>query len=213
MDKSVVALRGWASSHLQWFGQSAFRLRTDEGALVFFDPFRVPARAGPAALILITHPHQDHYDRRAVEGLRGPDTITVLPRSTANEGQRGLSAGETARVGPFDLTGIAAYNLARRFHPRQRGWLGYVLDVAGIRIYHAGDTDLIPEMEGLAPDIALLPVGGLFSMNVEAAVKAADVTRARLCIPMHYGMMIGGRGAGRRFVERVGERGLVLGRS
>ena len=82
-----------------------------------------------------------------------------------------------------------------------------------MRIYHAGDTDLIPEMEGLAPDIALLPVGGLFSMNVGAAAEAAETTGAALCIPMHYGMLVGGRKAGSRFVERVGARGLELPRA
>jgi L-ascorbate metabolism protein UlaG (beta-lactamase superfamily) len=213
MDKSVEGLKEWAKAHIRWFGQSAFRLRMDSGDLVFFDPFRVPSREGPARLVLVTHPHQDHYDRGAIEGLRGPGTTVLLPRGSAETGQAALSAGESTEIGPFRVTAVAAYNRTRRFHPQNRGWLGYLLETGGVRIYHAGDTDLIPEMEGLAPDIALMPVGGLFSMNVSAAVEAAEKTGAALCIPMHYGMLLGGRKAGARFVERVGARGLELPRA
>ena len=213
MDKSPSGLREWARSHIDWFGQSAFRLRTDDGPAVFFDPFRVPPGAGPAGLILVTHPHPDHYDRRAVEGLRGKDTIVVLPQNSAAPGTVGMAAGDTRTLGSIRVTAVAAYNVSRRFHPRGEGWIGYVVEAAGVRIYHAGDTDLIPEMEGLAPDIALLPIGGLMTMNVAAAVEAAARCRAAVCIPMHYGMLIGGRRAGSRFVEQVGERGLELART
>jgi L-ascorbate metabolism protein UlaG (beta-lactamase superfamily) len=88
-----------------------------------------------------------------------------------------------------------------------------MIDVEGLRVYHAGDTDLIPEMRDLRPDIALLPIGGLFSMGGRAAVEAADVMNAALCIPMHFGMLLSGRGAGARFVGRIGDRGLVLPRA
>ncbi|HTO21361.1 MAG TPA: MBL fold metallo-hydrolase, partial [Spirochaetia bacterium] len=83
MDKSPSTLRSWATSHLRWYGQSAFRVKTDGGQAVFFDPWRVPAREGPADLILVTHPHGDHLDRKAVEGLRQSSSEMVLPRSCA----------------------------------------------------------------------------------------------------------------------------------
>ncbi len=213
MDKSTRGLKSWAGSHIRWFGQSAFCLRDESGRRVFLDPWRVPSREGPAHLVLITHPHSDHYDRRAIEGLRGPQTAVVLPRGSEAPGQGSLSIGEMTVTAGFRITGVAAYNRTRKFHPQNKGWLGYVLEMDGVRIYHAGDTDLIPEMDGLRPDIALLPVGGLFSMNVAAAVEAAARCGAVVCIPMHYGMLIGGRRAGSRFVERVGERGLELPRS
>jgi len=213
VDKSRESLKSWARKHLRWFGQSAFELRTEAGQAVFIDPFRVPARVGPADLILITHPHQDHYDKRSVEGLRKEGTTIVLPRSCEEPGRQALAAGESRRFGVCTVTGIAAYNLTARFHPRSRGWLGYMIDVEGLRVYHAGDTDLIPEMRDLRPDIALLPIGGLFSMGGRAAVEAADVMNAALCIPMHFGMLLSGRGAGARFAGRIGDRGLVLPRA
>jgi L-ascorbate metabolism protein UlaG (beta-lactamase superfamily) len=210
LDKSVAALKAWSREHISWFGQSAFLLRSSAGQAAFIDPWRVPARAGPADLILVTHPHPDHYDHASIKGLRKKETAIVLPRSGAESGQIPVSAGESLRIGAFAITGVPAYNATRRFHPQSRGWLGYLVDVDGVRVYHAGDTDLVPEMTGLEPDIALLPVGGLFVMNGRAAAEAAQLMKASLCIPMHFGILMGGRGAGARFVRRLGEGGMTL---
>jgi len=213
MDKSPAALKDWALSHLRWYRQSAFRLWTDSGKTIFLDPWRVPAQEGPADLILVTHPHQDHLDRRAIAGLRAESTTLVAPRSCAEPGWQSIAAGETLRIGDAAVTGVPAYNLRGRLHPRSGEWVGYLVDVDGVRVYHAGDTDFIPEMKGLRPDIALLPVGGLMVMDGADAARAAAVLEAVVCIPMHFGMLLGGRRAGERFVRRLGERGLVLPRT
>ena len=213
MDKSPADLKTWAASHLRWYGQSAFRLRLESGQSVFFDPWRVPAREGPADLVLVTHPHGDHLDRKAVEGLRRSSSEMVLPRSCAQPGWRSIEAGQTIQVGPVSVTAVAAYNIGKRFHPRSEAWVGYLLEAEGLRVYHAGDADLIPEMNGLRPDIALLPIGGLFTMNAAAAERAAAALEAALCIPMHFGTLLGGRKAGDRFARRLGERGLALPRA
>jgi L-ascorbate metabolism protein UlaG (beta-lactamase superfamily) len=210
LDKSVAALKAWSREHVGWFGQSAFLVRAGTGQAIFIDPWRVPSRAGHADLILVTHPHPDHYDRASIERLRKKETVIVLPRAGAESGQIGIAAGESLQVGGFAVTAVPAYNVTRRFHPRSRGWLGYLVDVDGVRIYHAGDTDLVPEMKDLRPDIALLPVGGLFAMDGRAAAEAAGVLKASLCIPMHFGLLLGGRGAGARFVRRLGEGGMTL---
>lgn len=210
MASSVDELKDWARAHLRWFGQSAFRISTDAGEQIFVDPFRVPSSAGPARLILITHPHSDHYDRRAIAGLRRAETVIVVPMSCAEPGQRGIAPGQTAQIGRVKVTGVPAYNVAKPFHPKSRRWLGYVIEVDGLRIYHAGDTDPIPEMSGIRPDIALLPVGGMFSMGWRAAAEANHAIGAALAIPMHYSIPIGGRRAGARFSTAVGEGSLVL---
>jgi len=210
MSASVDDLKEWARSHLRWFGQSAFRIKTEDGALIFIDPFRVPSSAGPASLILVTHTHMDHYDKRAIAGLRRADTVVILPMSCAEPGQRGIAPGQNATIGRVKVTGVASYNVGRRHHPKSAGWLGYIVEADGIRLYHAGDTDPIPEMDGLHPDIALLPVGGIFSMGWRAAAEASRTIGARLAIPMHYTMLIGGRRAGERFSKAVGPGSLVL---
>jgi L-ascorbate metabolism protein UlaG (beta-lactamase superfamily) len=210
MESSVEALKGWAMSHLDWFGQSAFRIRSESGRAVFIDPWHVSASAGPADLILVTHPHGDHYDRKAIAGLRKQGTVIVLPRSCAGEGQTGISAGESLSVGAMRVSGVAAYNQVKRFHPKSSSWLGYLIEVDGVRVYHAGDTDVIAEMRGLKPDIALLPIGGLFAMDWRAGVEAARILKATLSIPMHYGCLLGGRYAGRHFASKVGSGAMVM---
>lgn len=208
----IDAVKAWAQAHLTWFGQSAFRISTNGAGFIFIDPFRVPPSAGPAGLILVTHPHVDHYDRRAMAGLRRSDTVIVLPVTCAEPGQRGIAPGQTAQIGAVKVTGVPSYNVAKRFHPKSGGWLGYLVEVEGVRIYHAGDTDEIPEMSGIRPDIALLPVGGTMTMGWRAAAEANRDIGATLAIPMHYNMLIGGRRAGVRFCDAVGEGSVVLAR-
>ncbi|MGA2613495.1 MAG: MBL fold metallo-hydrolase [Spirochaetia bacterium] len=211
MAASVEELKRWAQEHLSWFGQSAFRITTP-GSRIFIDPFRVPSSAGPATLILVTHPHPDHYDKRAIAGLRGLGTMVVLPMSCAEPGQRAIAPGQTETIGGVKITGVPSYNVAKRFHPKSGSWLGYIVEVDGVRIYHAGDTDPLPEMSGLRPDIALLPVGGMLTMNWKAAAAVSRTLGATLAIPMHFNMLIGGRRAGKRFSAAVGTGSLVLSR-
>jgi L-ascorbate metabolism protein UlaG (beta-lactamase superfamily) len=213
VSASIEDLKGYAEEHLRWYGQSAFRLSAASGEVLFMDPFRVPASAGPADIILISHPHSDHFDRRAVSSLRGSRTEVVVPQSSARAGLEGISAGQSLRIGNIGITALPAYNLSKPFHARQKGWVGYVVEVDGLRVYHAGDTDLIPEMKGLKPDIALLPVGGLFTMNAAGAAEAAGALGAVLAIPMHFNGLFGGRDAGERFARLLGVAAMVLKRS
>jgi len=210
MDKSPASLRAWALSHLRWYRQSSFRILSEAGKSIFIDPWRVPAAEGKADLILVTHPHRDHLDRNSVAGLRGPATELVMPKSCTEPGWKAISAGETLRLGPALVTAVPAYNVGKRFHPREQSWLGYIVEMDGLRVYHAGDTDVIPEMDGLRPDIALLPVGGMFAMDRAGAERAASSLSATLSIPMHFGMLLGGRKAGERFARQMGEHGLEL---
>jgi L-ascorbate metabolism protein UlaG (beta-lactamase superfamily) len=209
MTRDIDGLKIWAREHITWFGQSAFRIIT-AGSRIFIDPFRVPGSAGPATLILVTHPHPDHYDTAAIARLRGRDTDVVLPLSCAVAGQKGIAPGQSETIRGVRITGVASYNVRKRFHPKAGSWLGYVVEVDGLRIYHAGDTDPLPELSGLRPDIALLPVGGMFTMNWKAAVDLQRSLEAALAIPMHYNMLIGGRNAGARFARAVGAGAVVL---
>jgi L-ascorbate metabolism protein UlaG (beta-lactamase superfamily) len=210
MRMSLGALKHYAGKHLRWYGQSAFRIVADSGETIAVDPFRMPASAGPVDMILVTHPHFDHFDRRAVAGLRTRATTVVVPQSSVRSDFEGMRPGQTIKIGDLAVSAVPAYTPSRPFHPRARGWVGYIIELDGLRIYHAGDTDIIPVMKGLAPDIALLPVGGVFSMNVRMAVEAAASLQAALAIPMHFNWFLGGGDAGARFTEAVGEKGLIL---
>ena len=89
------------------------------------------------------------------------------------------------------VTAVPAYNNDKPFHPRENDWLGYVLTIDEVTIYHTGDSDLIPEMKEIECNIALLPVSGTYVMTAEEAAKATDIIEPDVCIPMHWGNLIG----------------------
>jgi len=210
MSSGSGSLKNYALRHLTWYGQSAFRIAADSGVAVAVDPFRIPSSAGPVDMVLITHPHFDHYDRRAAAALAGRGATVVVPQGIARRNQEGIRPGQTVTIADLSVSAVPAYCIGKPFHPKTRGWVGYLIRVDGLTIYHAGDTDFIPEMRELRPDIALLPVGGRFTMNAHGAAEAAAALQAGLVIPMHFNWLLGGNEAGQKFVEAVGQKAMLL---
>jgi L-ascorbate metabolism protein UlaG (beta-lactamase superfamily) len=189
---------------VDWLGHAGFRIDA-EGAVVYIDPYRVEG-GPPADVILITHGHYDHFSPLEIERLSHGRTLVVAPPQVAERvggGVVSLRAGETLEL-PFgrgiDVTAVAAYNTSklaadgRPFHPREAGCLGYELRVGGERLYHSGDTDVIPEMDAVSGvDVALLPVSGVYVMTAEEAAEAARRIDPRVAVPMHWGGHIGTR--------------------
>ena len=114
-----------------------------------------------------------------------------------------VQPGDKLTVSGIQIEAVPAYNTNKNFHPKQNGWLGFVLTVDGVRIYHAGDTDLIPEMDSIKADIALLPVSGTYVMTAEEAVEAAKIIKPKLVIPMHYDSIVGSADDARRFCDAL----------
>lgn len=197
------SLQNYVERHIVWYGQSAFKIGTESGAVLYIDPIKLPSGTGEADLILVSHEHYDHYDPQIIKSLRKSSSTVIVPRSMANAGLLGMNYGETVQVGPFRVTGIPAYNIKKNFHPQVQHWLGYLIEVDGVRIFHAGDSDNIPEWKGLKPDIAMLPVGGTYTMDVPEAIKAVAALDAALVIPMHYGSIVGVREDGANFVAQL----------
>lgn len=200
---------------VQWLGHAGFRIDSG-GAVVYIDPYRVGE--GPVAdLILITHGHYDHFSPLDIERVSGPETVVIAPPHVAEriEGRvTSLVPGEMLEfdeLGPgIDVTAVAAYNTSKQdpegrpFHPREAGCLGYEVRVGGERLYHSGDTDVIPEMDSVAGvDIALLPVSGVYVMTPEEAAEAARRIQPRMAVPMHWGQHIGTRADAEEFAERA----------
>jgi len=179
------------SKKIHWLGHDAFRI--DSEKIIYFDPYQI--EAGPEAdLILISHDHFDHCSPEDVAKIQGPETIIVTEKDSAEKltgDVRILKPGEILNPDGVKILGVPSYNTDKDFHPKKNGWLGFLIEVDGIRIYHAGDTDFIPEMKGLEVDIALLPVSGTYVMTANQAVKAALAMGPTLAIPMHYGAIVG----------------------
>ena len=190
--------------------QSAFRIQSGD-TVVYVDPHRIDQ--GPQAdLILVTHEHFDHMDPNAINALDQPDTVIVAGERVASELSGRVSGkvvavqeGATTAHKGIEVKAVAGYN---SYHPRGFN-LGYVFRVGDQTIYHAGDTGRVPEMADLGPiDVALLPIGGTYTMNEEEAAEAVRMIRPKVTIPMHYGYATAGDP--QKFASLVGAESLVV---
>jgi L-ascorbate metabolism protein UlaG (beta-lactamase superfamily) len=176
---------------MAWLGHDSFRIDTNK--TLYFDPYQIPS--GPKAdLILISHEHFDHCSPEDVAKIQKPKTVIVTEKDSAKKLKgdvRVMKPGDTLSVEGIKIEAVPSYNVDKDFHPRKNAWLGFVVEVDGVRIYHAGDCDFIPEMKNLHVDIALLPVSGTYVMTAEQAVQAALAINPKLVIPMHYGAIVG----------------------
>jgi L-ascorbate metabolism protein UlaG (beta-lactamase superfamily) len=198
--------------NIHWLGHDTFRL--DGPSTIYIDPWKLSAGAPPADLILVTHDHFDHFSPDDVARVATPRTTLVGPASvTAKVGGVAtvtLSAGETATVGGVIVTAVAAYNIDKFrqpgevFHPPAAGGLGYIVELDGRRIYHAGDTDAIPEMRDVRCDVALLPVSGTYVMTAEEAAESCGMISAAAVVPMHFGDIVGTAADAARFQALCG---------
>ena len=179
-------------SHLHALGHASFRL--DGPPTIYFDPTSTGGEAAPADLILISHEHSDHYDPATLRQLSTPQTVILTNERVAQElaGEQGiegevrvLQAGDRETFQEVEVEAVPAYNLTSSYHPREAGGLGFVVTWAGERLYFAGDTDLIPEMAEIECDVALLPIGGQYTMDVEEAAQAAATIGPKVAVPMH----------------------------
>lgn len=185
-----------------WLGHDAFKIAASK--IIYLDPFELAGDHEPADIICISHDHYDHCSPEDVAKIQGEDTIIVAAENCKGKLKgdvRLVKAGDTIGIDEVSIEVVPAYNVNKRFHPREAGGVGYVLTVAGTRIYHAGDSDPIPEMEGLDVDIAMLPVSGVYVATAEEAVKAAEMLNPKVVIPMHYGSIVGSRADAERFKE------------
>ncbi|MEJ2690967.1 MAG: MBL fold metallo-hydrolase [Deltaproteobacteria bacterium] len=189
--------------NLTWLGHDTFRLAVDN-TILYFDPFRLTGAPPKADIILVSHEHYDHCSPEDVAKIQKPDTLIITDRQAANKLTGHiicLAQGENHTVGSIKIEAVPSYNISKQFHPAANGWLGFIVTAKGISIYHAGDTDRIPEMKNFKVDIALLPVSGTYVMTADEAAQAALDLNPALAIPMHYGSIVGDRSDAERFAS------------
>jgi len=186
---------------ITWLGHSSFRI--SNGKVVYIDPFEI-GHSIPADIILITHEHFDHCSSEDVAKLIKSNTM-IVTTIQAKDKLRMINAeiltvnpGKSYSIDGVNIEAVPAYNTNKfrspgvPYHPKKDGKVGFIVTINGKRIYHAGDTDLIPEMKDIENiDIALLPISGKYVMTVEEAAEAADLISPKIAIPMHIGRIVG----------------------
>ncbi len=208
---------------IEYLGHDGFLITCKDGKKIAIDPYNLSDKVQDKAdLILITHSHYDHCSIKDISRLAREGSVIVIPvdaqskiTKIENVDMQIIEIGDELEFGKIKIEAVPAYNIGKEFHPKKEGWIGYIIKINGLIIYHSGDTDKIPEMEKLtgygkhgSELIAFLPVSGKFVMDAEEAAEAAFLMKPSLAIPMHYGSEVGTVDDARRFVELCLEKGI-----
>lgn len=188
---------------IHWLGHDGFRIDSDK--VIYFDPYQIKTSV-PADIIFISHEHFDHCSEDDVSKIQKQDTVIITDAVTAKKLKgtiRIVKPGDTITVDVISVQVVPSYNTNKNFHPKSSGMLGFIVTVEGVRIYHAGDADFIPEMKTIEADIALLPVSGTYVMTADEAVQAALAIKPQVAIPMHYNAIVGSEKDAQLFAEKL----------
>lgn len=196
---TMEQIRSFAVNNIHWAGNGSIKLSGSKS--VYIDPAPI-VRSDHADIVLITHDHDDHFNEQTVKRLMGSNTILIAPDKYL-ESAMVLKLGEKTVAHGIAIEAVPAYNINKLFHPKSKGWVGYIVTLDGIRIYVSGDTDHIPEMKGIKADVAILNVGGNYMMDDEEAALAALDIKPKIAIPYHYMGVAHLPQAGRWFKENL----------
>jgi L-ascorbate metabolism protein UlaG (beta-lactamase superfamily) len=198
---------------IHWLGHDTFLLMN--GKRVCIDPFKLK-RPVEADLVLVTHEHYDHWSMEDLKRVVKPNTTLVTIKQNAGDASKlpakrvvTITPGQKEEIDGVTIEAVPAYNLnkfrepGKVFHPKEDGKVGYIITLGGVRFYHAGDTDAIPEMSNFKTDVAFLPVSGTYVMTVDEAVEAARMIKPALAIPMHYGSIVGSEADAQQFKSKA----------
>ena len=182
---------------------SAIRIQAEDGTVVYADPYDLVEEPHDADVVLITHGHYDHLSPEDYAKVAKSNTMVVAPASCGDEvaSLRAskvvlLSAGESAEVCGITVEAVPAYNVEPerlQFHPKENGWLGYILTIDGATYYIAGDTDQNEDTEQVRCDVALIPIGGTYTMDAKQAANFINTIKPQLVVPTHFGTTVGNK--------------------
>ncbi len=188
---------------LQWLGHASFRI-CDGETVIYVDPWKLKNSPHDATLVLVSHSHYDHYSANDIAAASNPNTKLIASADVIAAEKKGeaLAPGRSIEFGGVRVIGVPAYNPAKQFHPKTNNWLGFIIEAGTKRIYYSGDTDLTKEMKALKNiDVALLPVGGTYTMNATDAAEAVKSIKPNQAIPYHWGDIVGDRSCAQQFAK------------
>jgi len=175
-------------------------IRIDGESVIYFDPFKIDDVSHDADIIFITHTHFDHFSPEDIEKVTKATTLFVIPESMKKEAADAgiaeknivtLIPGQVTEINGISIEAVPSYNIGKPMHSKKNGWLGYVVTVNSSRIYVAGDMDATPEGASVKCDIAMIPIGGTYTMNAGEAAGLINVMKPTTVIPTHYGSLVG----------------------
>ena len=195
--------------------QSSIKITLDK--ILYFDPFQIKEETHDADIIFITHSHYDHMDFESINKVKNANTIIVAPESIKDELDNiefkdyiYLNPNAEISIDSINIKTIPAYNISKPFHPRENNWLGYVVTYNNITYYVAGDTDKTKESENVKCDIALIPIGGHFTMDANEATELVKTINPQVVIPTHYGSIVGDKLDGNKLKDNLKDNSIEV---
>ena len=177
---------------ITWLGHAAFKIKTENGKIIYLDPYQVSKDEEKADIIISTHGHGDHFSKSDIKKIIGENTILLGPKSEERAlsklNGRGLNLNEPLEIEDITIELVPSYTINKGTHPKSNNWAGIIIEADGKRVYHAGDTERIPEMKDLTKKnitVALLPCGGRFTMDFEMSTDCALDIKPEIVVPMH----------------------------
>ncbi|MBD5506960.1 MAG: MBL fold metallo-hydrolase [Lachnospiraceae bacterium] len=188
-------------------------IRIEGSKVLYFDPFQITETKHDADVIFITHEHYDHFEPDSIAKVKKEDTLLVAPESMKKKviSESGLASdqcvfynpGEIHKQDEITIETIPAYNKLKPFHPKGKKWQGYVVQMDDIRYYVAGDTDVNEDIRKVQCDVAMIPIGGHFTMDKKQAADYVTSLKPQAVIPTHYGSIVGNQTDGQDFEKDV----------
>lgn len=191
--------------------QNSIKIKSKYG-MIYVDPFRIREKTNDAAFILITHDHYDHFSPEDIAKVAGKNTVLVVPEKMEEKALEvagqvkqivTVKPGEHREVESLEFDTVPAYNIGKPFHQKSAGWVGYVFSIDGKRVYVSGDTDATDEAKAVKCDIAIIPIGGTYTMDAKQAAELVNTIRPSVAIPVHYGTVVGNPREGEVFAANV----------
>lgn len=175
-------------------------IRINKEKIIYIDPFKINKNYNDADIIFITHDHYDHYSEEDIDKVINENTTIIIPDELLTKLLRkGINKNAIITVEPnknymvqgIKFETISAYNTNKTFHPKENGWVGYIIIINGIRYYIAGDTDITEKNKQVKCDVAFVPVGGTYTMDFKEAASLINEIKPKIAIPIHYGSIVG----------------------
>jgi len=186
-------------------------IKINASNVIYFDPYLIEERTGDADYIFLTHDHYDHFSLDSINNILQQETRFIVPLAMDKRVRKNTPVGINMAVEPgmkyetddFTFETVPMYNIRKPFHLKSGGWCGYVVNVDDVSIYVAGDIDAIKEAKNIKCDIALIPIGGFYTMDYKKAAELINVMRPKAAIPTHYGTAVGSPEDGEKFKALV----------
>lgn len=181
---------------------------------VYIDPLKVSGNI-KAKYIFITHSHWDHFSVEDIKKILTSETIIVCPKTMMQDIENRFNneiiyvePNQNYIIGDFELKTVSSYNINKHYHPKENGWVGYVLCVNGETVMIVGDSDNTPELNNIKTDVLMVPIGGTYTMNIQEAANLTNSIKPKKVIPTHYGEIVGEKSYGKEF-EKLINRDIV----